>query len=259
MLGPSRRLRSGDRLCLTETDGTFEVVERADGPLWRIRPTVEHSDKVRDWMAAAGHLPLPPYLERSDRSEDEDWYQTVFARREGAVAAPTAGLHFTEELIAQLEAGGVRTARVVLHVGPGTFLPVRAQSIEEHRVLRERFEVGEQAAAAIRAARHDQGRIVAVGTTVVRALESWARLQVDLERGESSADAASIGWADLTITPGYEFRVVDALVTNFHLPRSSLLLLVAAFATRRRVLSYYETAIAEQYRFYSYGDAMFLR
>lgn len=277
MLGPGRRLRPGDRLLpegwtppaaagATAAGGPVLVLVAPEGGgLWSLR--VEGAP-LEALLERCGHVPLPPYLERGDTPEDRSWYQTVFARRDGAVAAPTAGLHFTPELLGRLEAGGVALARIVLHVGPGTFLPVRAERREEHRVLPERYEVPPEAAEAIGRARRTGGRVVAVGTTVVRALETAARDAggaaagdaggSGAEDGRGAAVAAGAGWTDLTILPGHGFRAVDALVTNFHLPRSSLLLLVAAFAGRERVLEAYAEARDAGFRFYSYGDAMLI-
>ena len=202
-----------------------------------------------------GRTPLPPYIKRGDqgeaaRAEDRERYQTVFAERRGAIAAPTAGLHFTPRVLEELRAGGVSIAEVTLHVGYGTFAPVRVEDLGEHRVAAERFEVGEGAADTVNRARARGGRVVAVGTTTVRTLESAAdeHGQVRPGRGETG----------LTITPGYRFRAVDAMLTNFHLPRSSLLVLVGAFAGRDLVLAAYRHAVAARYRFYSYGDCMFI-
>jgi S-adenosylmethionine:tRNA ribosyltransferase-isomerase len=184
-----------------------------------------------------------------DTAEDRERYQTVYARSPGAIAAPTAGLHFTAELLREIETAGAGIARVTLHVGIGTFKPVSAERIEEHRMDSERYEIGGEAAAAIRRARERGARVVAVGTTVVRTLESAALAG----SGEVRPGGGS---TELFITPGFRFQVVDALLTNFHLPRSTLLMLVAAFAGRERVLAAYEEAVREGYRFYSYGDAM---
>jgi S-adenosylmethionine:tRNA ribosyltransferase-isomerase len=193
-------------------------------------------------------VPLPPYIERAPTAADRERYQTVFARVPGAVAAPTAGLHFDETLLAAITARGVTTARITLHVGAGTFSPVRTERVEDHRLHPERFEIGADAVAAIERTRQRGGRIVAVGTTTVRALESAARRGLAPMTGET----------DLFIYPGFEFRVVDRLVTNFHLPESSLLMLVAAFAGRETTLKAYRHAVAQRYRFFSYGDAMLL-
>ncbi len=196
-----------------------------------------------------GHVPLPPYITHPDTLADAQRYQTVFARRPGAVAAPTASLHFDEAVLAALDARGVRRAAVTLHVGAGTFQPVRTERIAEHRMHSEWFEVGADAVAAVETARAAGGRIVAAGTTTLRALESAARAgQLQPFSGET----------DIFITPGFEFRVVDLLVTNFHLPRSTLLMLVSAFAGYAHVRSLYRHAVESRYRFFSYGDAMLL-
>jgi S-adenosylmethionine:tRNA ribosyltransferase-isomerase len=194
-------------------------------------------------------VPLPPYIKREDRPDDRTSYQTVFARTEGAVAAPTAGLHFTRELVDELTPAGIGIAEVTLHVGLGTFKPVSVEQVEQHRMDAEWYELPEPTVAAILETRRRGGRVVAVGTTVVRTLESVAR-------GPSREIGAERGRTDLFITPGYEYRVVDVLLTNFHLPRSTLLMLVCAFGGRERVLAAYREAIETGYRFYSYGDAM---
>ena len=200
-----------------------------------------------------GRVPLPPYIERADDGDDVECYQTVFAERPGAVAAPTAALHFDAELLTALAERGVERTAVTLHVGAGTFQPVRSDRVAEHVMHSERFEVGVAAAAAIGRARERGGRIVAVGTTSLRALESAA-----LRGPDGEALQAAHGETDLFITPGFRFRVVDLLLTNFHLPKSTLLMLVAAFAGHARIRALYEHAIAERYRFFSYGDAMLL-
>ena len=205
---------------------------------------VELSEPGTELAARVGAVPLPPYLGRSPEPSDEERYQTVYARSAPrSVAAPTAGLHFTEGVLDQLRATGVGVTSVTLHVGPGTFLPVRAERVEEHRMHAEAFEVSEDAAAAITSAR---GRVVAVGTTVVRTLESMPVVE------------PGAGSTRLFIRPGHQFRHVDAMLTNFHLPKSTLLMLVAAFAGRKRILSAYEEAVRSGYRFYSYGDAMLI-
>jgi S-adenosylmethionine:tRNA ribosyltransferase-isomerase len=195
-----------------------------------------------------GHVPLPPYIHRPAAASDRQRYQTVFAREPGSVAAPTAGLHFTPRLLGALAARGVERAEIVLHVGPGTFRPVEAEDVRLHRVDPERFTIPPAAADALGRARAEGRRVVAVGTTVTRALES----AVD----SAGRVAPGSGETSLVIVPGFRFRVVGGLVTNFHLPRSSLLLLVSAFAGRERVLAAYADAVRERYRFYSYGDAM---
>ena len=197
-----------------------------------------------------GHMPLPPYIKRQDNAQDRERYQTVFAKNEGAVAAPTAGLHFTPELLDQIRTAGVDTAEVTLHVGAGTFLPMRADDVTEHKMHSEWCQVSQDTADLIQATRQRGGRVVAVGTTVVRTLETlWQ------QRGEIAAFEDD---TEIFIYPGFEFGVVDAMVTNFHLPESTLLMLVSAFAGQDRVLAAYQQAVSEEYRFFSYGDAMFL-
>lgn len=242
LVKPGKRARPGT---LVDFDGslTAEVLGKGED-----RYRLRFSEPVEPHLERLGHIPLPPYIHRPDTSEDRERYQTVYAATPGAIAAPTAGLHFTEALLREVEEAGVGIARITLHVGIGTFRPVSAERVEEHRMDRERYEVGEEAAEALRQARKRSGRIVAVGTTVVRTLESAA-----LETGEVRAGGGS---TQLFITPGFRFRVVDALLTNFHLPCSTLLMLVSAFAGRERVLAAYEEAVQEGYRFYSYGDAM---
>jgi len=227
-----------------------EVLGRAgsDESLFRLR----FPSEPLALLERHGHVPLPPYIERADEGDDVERYQTVFAERPGAVAAPTAALHFDAELLAALAARGVERTAVTLHVGAGTFQPVRSE-LTEHVMHSERYEVGAAATAAIARARERGGRIVAVGTTSLRALESAA-----LRGREGEALQPSRGETDLFITPGFRFRVVDLLLTNFHLPKSTLLMLVAAFAGHERIRALYAHAIAERYRFFSYGDAMLL-
>ncbi len=205
---------------------------------------------VTDVLEAAGEVPLPPYIERAPERGDLERYQTVYGVHPGAVAAPTAGLHFSEAMLAELPNRGVELATVTLHVGAGTFQPVRMEDIQRHRMHLERYRVPEAAAAAVERCRERGGRVVAVGTTVVRTLESAAIECGRVEPGQ--------GETDLFITPGYRFRVVDALLTNFHLPQSTLLMLVCAFGGYQRVMAAYRAAVAAGYRFFSYGDAMFL-
>jgi S-adenosylmethionine:tRNA ribosyltransferase-isomerase len=196
-----------------------------------------------------GHVPLPPYIDHADGAEDEQRYQTIFAKNPGAVAAPTAALHFDDKVLAALQARGVQQTAITLHVGAGTFQPVRAQRIEEHRMHSERFEVGADTVAAINATRARGGRVVAVGTTTLRALESAAR---------EGALRPYSGETDIFITPGFEFRVVDRLLTNFHLPKSTLMMLVSAFAGHAHIKALYRHAVETRYRFFSYGDSMLL-
>ena len=198
-----------------------------------------------------GHIPLPPYIKREDMESDRERYQTVYARERGSVAAPTAGLHFTPELLDALSARGVERTSITLHVGYGTFRPIRVDRVEAHTVDAERFSISEAAAVAINRAKRDRRRIVAVGTTTTRALEAAGRAG----RGIITPQSA---WTDLFLYPGSKFVMVDALMTNFHLPQSSLLMLVCAFGGQDRVLAAYRDAVARQYRFYSYGDAMLI-
>ncbi len=223
-----------------------EVLGRED-MFYRLRFAGERP--VTTLLEEIGHIPLPPYIERSDEHLDRRRYQTVFARRSCAVAAPTAGLHFDEALLAQLRGKGVASAYVTLHVGAGTFQPVRVADIRAHRMHREYVEVSAAACAAVQRTRDQGGRVIAVGTTVVRSLESASR------HGTLQPFA---GETDIFITPGYPFRAVDALITNFHMPESTLLMLVCAFGGMERVMAAYRHAVAQRYRFFSYGDAMFV-
>jgi S-adenosylmethionine:tRNA ribosyltransferase-isomerase len=219
-------------------------------------------DPVPDFFAMVeklGHVPLPPYIAREDRQEDRERYQTVYARAEttGSVAAPTAGLHFTPEILAAIRQSGIEIAELTLHVGLGTFQPVHAEKVEEHKLHRESYSISEAAAAQINRALAEKRRVVAVGTTTVRTLE-FAASQNPLRADGTAAVRSGSGEADIFIYPGFQFRVVSALLTNFHLPKSTLLMLVAAFAGRESVLKAYAHAVEEKYRFFSYGDCMFV-
>lgn len=250
-LRASKSPQAGTVLCFADAFDA-EVIGRAgpDGSLFRLRfPTDPFA-----LLATHGHVPLPPYITHADDADDERRYQTVFAARPGAVAAPTAALHFDEGLLAALDARGIARTTVTLHVGAGTFQPVRTERIAEHRMHSEWCELGADAAAAIAAARGRGARVVAVGTTTVRTLESAARASM----AAGGAPAPWRGETDIFITPGFEFRVVDALVTNFHLPRSTLMMLVSAFGGHEHVMALYRHAVEARYRFFSYGDAMLL-
>jgi S-adenosylmethionine:tRNA ribosyltransferase-isomerase len=215
---------------------------------------------VEDFFAVLeriGHMPLPPYIRREDAGEDRARYQTIFAEERGSVAAPTAGLHFTEEMIGRLAALGVETARVTLHVGLGTFAPLRVERVDEVKLHRERYAISSEAASAVRRARREGRRVVAVGTTVVRTLESAAARSAVM-RGAGGEIEAGDGTTEIFISPGFDFKIVGAMLTNFHLPQSSLLMLVSAFAGRERVLAAYRHAVEQRYRFFSYGDCMFV-
>lgn len=209
---------------------------------------------VLEILETIGHMPLPPYIDRPDEDADKERYQTVYNQKPGAVAAPTAGLHFDEPLLEKIRAKGVETAFVTLHVGAGTFQPVRVDKIEDHHMHSEYAEVPQEVVDAIAATRARGGRVIAVGTTSVRSLESAAK--VTLAQGKPLAPFFSD--TDIFIFPGYQFQVVDAMVTNFHLPESTLIMLVSAFAGYDNVMAAYQAAVAEQYRFFSYGDAMFV-
>ncbi len=225
----------------------ISVVERS-----ATRTTVRFSQPalVADLIRSAGQMPLPPYIKREPSESDREWYQTVFAKAEGAIAAPTAGLHFTAGLLRAIEARGARIVTITLHVGPGTFLPVTAERVHEHRLEPEQVELSVETAQAVNEARRRAGRVIAIGTTVVRTLEAAAG-------GDGTVSPLS-GQTDLFIIPGYRFRVVDGLMTNFHLPRTTLLMLVSAFVGVERLRGAYEVAVRERYRFYSYGDAMII-
>jgi len=243
--GSSKPLRPGGRIEL-DAGGEAEVLGR-DGGFHHLRFHVEGA--LESWLLRAGRLPLPPYIHREPGADDDERYQTVFARKVGAVAAPTAGLHFDDALLAALHERGVQSGHVTLHVGAGTFQPVRVDDIAEHRMHSEWLDVGPELVEQVRRTRAAGGRVVAVGTTVVRALESA------LVDGELRPFAGETG---IFIFPGYRIRSVDALLTNFHLPESTLLMLVSAFMGRERILAAYEHAVRERYRFFSYGDAMLL-
>jgi S-adenosylmethionine:tRNA ribosyltransferase-isomerase len=262
LVRPARRLRPGEPLTIEGTAGpkVVRLLERVTDPsseadggagrAWRVAfedPAGQELDALAV-LAEAGHVPLPPYVTRADRDVDHERYQTVWAARPGAVAAPTAGLHFTPELLERLERRGIRRTSVTLHVGLGTFAPVEVEELDRHVMHSERYELSSAAAQAVAETRASGGRVVAIGTTSARVLESC----VD-EDGRLRAGA---GRTELFLRPGARFRAVDALFTNFHLPRSTLLCLVAAFAGRERVLELYREAVAREYRFFSYGDAM---
>ena len=254
-IGASKATRPGSRIEL-DAGGQAEVLGR-EGEFHHLRFHIDHDghpQTLEAWLLHAGRLPLPPYIRREPGANDDARYQTVFARKPGAVAAPTAGLHFDQALLDALHARGIDSGHVTLHVGAGTFQPVRVDDLREHRMHSEWLNVGAELVGKIRATRERGGRVVAVGTTVVRALESATRVDAAGE-GELQPFA---GETQIFILPGYRIRSVDALLTNFHLPESTLLMLVSAFAGKERVLAAYEHAIGERYRFFSYGDAMLL-
>ena len=244
-VGASKPPRPGSRIAL-DAGGTAEVLDR-DGGFYQLQ--FEVGDALESWLLQAGRMPLPPYIRREPGRDDAERYQTVFAREVGAVAAPTAGLHFDEALLADLRARGVEFGHVTLHVGAGTFQPVRSDDLRQHAMHSEWLNVGAALVAQVRRTREAGGRVVAVGTTVVRALESA------MAGGELQPHSGETG---IFIFPGYRIRSVDALLTNFHLPGSTLLMLVSAFSGRERILAAYAHAVRERYRFFSYGDAMLL-
>lgn len=243
-LRASKSPQPGSRIALD--DGATALVNGRQGPLF----SLEFDRPLLAFLDAHGEVPLPPYLQRAAEDRDETRYQTVYARAAGAVAAPTAGLHFDARMLQELTECGVRQAFVTLHVGAGTFQNLREAQIEENRLHQERVQVSQEVCDRVAETREQGGRVVAVGTTSVRALESAAR---------NGALSPFGGETDLFIRPGYEFRVVDALLTNFHLPQSSLLMLVAAFAGLHNTLHAYQHAVANRYRFFSYGDAMLIQ
>jgi S-adenosylmethionine:tRNA ribosyltransferase-isomerase len=246
---PGRRIEAGDQVEFSGGKrGVFAEADAADGALRVLR--MESESGLMALLEQHGEIPLPPYIGREANDDDAASYQTVFAGPSGAVAAPTAGLHFTPDVLEAIRARNVAVAQLTLHVGIGTFLPVRADDPRHHVLRPERFELSSTAAEQLESARAKGGRIVAVGTTVTRTLEFVVR-----KHGAFRADA---GETDLFILPGFEFRAVDALLTNFHLPKSTLLMLVAAFAGREQILRAYRHAVAERYRFYSYGDCMLI-
>ncbi len=250
LVRPSRKVGVGEHLLFGEHDELqAEVLTRAEFGERRIR--FRPVDDFYAVLDRIGHVPLPPYISRPDSSRDRERYQTVYARQRGSVAAPTAGLHFTPEIIDRIRQRGVETADITLHVGLGTFQPVRVERVEDHKIHSEAYSISPGAASAINQARSDSRRVIAVGTTTVRTLEHAIRI------GAGSIVAGSAA-ADLFIHPGYEFKVVEAMLTNFHLPQSTLLMLVSAFAGKENVLQAYNHAVSQAYRFYSYGDCMFI-
>jgi len=250
LVRPGRKIGVGERLFFGDHDELqAEVLSRSEFGERRIR--FQPLDDFYGVLDRVGHIPLPPYISRPDSSGDRDRYQTVYAQQRGSVAAPTAGLHFTPAILDRIRQRGVETIEITLHVGLGTFQPVRVERVEDHKIHAESYSISTTAASAINRALCDSRRVVAVGTTTVRTLEHAIRTGA----GSIVPGAAA---ADVFIYPGFEFKVVKAMLTNFHLPQSTLLMLVSAFAGREKVLQAYEHAVTERYRFYSYGDCMFL-
>lgn len=249
LIQPSRRVKRGTTLQLPNLEKLLVTEEIGDGK-WGIE--LESEETIEEVLNRYGEVPLPPYIDRPEGPDasDRERYQTVYAKKRGAVAAPTAGLHFTPTLLERLKERGISLAYITLHVGLGTFLPLRHNTIEANRLEGERFEIEEETANIIHKTKLSGGRIIAIGTTVTRTLESQAIDATEVKAGS--------GETELFITPGFRFKIVDSMVTNFHLPRSSLLLLVSAFAGRDLILQSYQEAIEKGYRFYSYGDAMLI-
>jgi S-adenosylmethionine:tRNA ribosyltransferase-isomerase len=263
LVRPGRKVRVGERVNFGAGELVAEVVGRGDYGLRRLRLTAQGD--MHEVIERIGHVPLPPYIARSDEAADRDRYQTIFAESPGAVAAPTAGLHFSPAILDQIKQRGVEITAITLDVGLGTFQPIHEEEIERHHMHPERYEISEQAAKAIRNARGDSRPILAVGTTVVRTLEDAAAKSA-AKRGTNFGDEcpdspieAGRAEADIFIKPGHAFRAVDQLLTNFHLPESTLLVLVSAFAGRELILRSYRHAVETGYRFYSYGDCMWIR
>ena len=253
LVHPGQRLREGARMRFASGDRVLqaEVVGSHFHGRRTVRLWTEDGADVRTTIDEIGHMPLPPYIKRPDAASDRERYQTVYARERGSIAAPTAGLHFTPRIFDALEKRGVERATVTLHVGYGTFQPVRVDRVEQHQVESEQYEVTPDTAAALTRAKREGRRIIAVGTTTTRTLES-------LTVSAGGEVAPGSGETTLFIHPGFDFKIVSGLITNFHLPKSSLLMLVAAFAGRERILNAYRQAVASEYRFYSYGDAMLI-
>ncbi|MCI0655270.1 MAG: tRNA preQ1(34) S-adenosylmethionine ribosyltransferase-isomerase QueA, partial [Methylococcaceae bacterium] len=244
-LRSNKAMRSGALIELRD-GGAFVLLERR-GDLWLLE--LKGGESIEELLDSVGHIPLPPYIQRSDQEQDRQRYQTVYAERPGAIAAPTAGLHFDEKMIQQLRSKGVETAYLTLHVGSGTFTPLRVENLEDHRMHPEVCEIDASVVTAVHETKARGGKIVAVGSTSIRALETASRGgELEVFSGET----------DLFITPGFRFSCVDKLITNFHLPESTLLTLVCAFAGYQAVMAAYRHAVREEYRFFSYGDAMFL-
>ena len=255
LVRPGRKMRTGERVVFGEGELEAEVLDRGEYGLRRLG--LKSRGPLREAIERLGHIPLPPYIDRPDDPGDRERYQTIFASREGAVAAPTAALHFSSQVLDALRQRGVEMCEITLHVGLGTFQPIHTDTVEEHVMHAERYEIPEATAHRIIAAKRDRRPVLAVGTTVVRALEDSA--QKAQAAGGRSLLLAGPGDAEIFIRPGHTFRVVDQLLTNFHLPQSTLLVLVSAFAGREMILAAYRHAVEAEYRFYSYGDCMLIR
>ncbi|MBQ1229201.1 MAG: tRNA preQ1(34) S-adenosylmethionine ribosyltransferase-isomerase QueA [Firmicutes bacterium] len=254
MVKPGKRLKVGDSVSFSD-DKLFRAVIKDYGEDGTRIVEFEYEGIFLERLEELGQMPLPPYIERGNNKDDKDRYQTVYCKNEGSVAAPTAGLHFTQELLEKARAKGVKIAYVTLHVGIGTFRPVKVEKIEDHHMHFEEYFVDEENAAIINEAIKSGSRIISVGTTSTRTVESAA--EFDEEAGKFLVKPGS-GSTGIFIYPGYEFKIIKSLITNFHLPKSTLLMLISALYTREDILRVYETAVKEEYRFFSYGDAMFI-
>jgi S-adenosylmethionine:tRNA ribosyltransferase-isomerase len=258
LVRPGRKIRTGERIRFGEGELEAEVIARGELGMRTVRFVSQEEHTVEEHLERLGHVPLPPYIDRADENADRERYQTVFAKRPGAIAAPTAGLHFTPEIFARILKRGAEICELTLEVGLGTFQPIHGETLEGHKMHSESYEIPAETAHRIAAARAEGRRILAVGTTVVRALEDSAfRAASNATNGKLLFEGPAE--ANLFIVPGFRFLVVDALLTNFHLPRSTLLALVCAFGGRENVLAAYQHAIEARYRFYSYGDCMLIR
>jgi S-adenosylmethionine:tRNA ribosyltransferase-isomerase len=257
LVRPGRKMPVGERVIFGSGELECEVQERGELGIRTISFSSHNGCSVEENIHRLGHVPLPPYIDRADDENDKERYQTVFAQRPGAVAAPTAGLHFTKEILARIEERGCELCEVTLDVGLGTFQPVHTEILEQHKIHSEAYEISGEVAEKIRRAKKEGRPVLAVGTTVVRTLEDAASNAGPSETNEILC--AGRKEAQIFITPGYRFAVVDMLLTNFHLPKSTLLALVAAFAGKENILAAYRHAVAERYRFYSYGDCMLIR
>ena len=247
MVRPGKRLKPGDRVSFAD-DFAADIIDNGEGGTRIVE--FDYDGIFMERLEQIGAMPLPPYIERQAADEDKDRYQTVYAHEDGSVAAPTAGLHFTEELLKKIQEGGSKLAYVTLHVGIGTFRPVKADKVEDHHMHFEEYEISREAARTINETKKRGGRIISVGTTSTRTCESAADENGFIKSGRGSTD--------IFIYPGYEFKVIDSLITNFHLPKSTLMMLISALYDREKILKVYHEAIKERYRFFSYGDAMFI-
>jgi S-adenosylmethionine:tRNA ribosyltransferase-isomerase len=257
LVRPGRKMQTGERVLFGEGELEGEVLSRGEFGLRTMRFVSRDKHSTDEHFERLGHVPLPPYIERGDEESDRERYQTIFAKRPGAIAAPTAGLHFSPEILEQIRARGVETCELTLDVGLGTFQPIHSETLEGHVMHAETYEIPAETAERVNAAKAAGRRILAIGTTAVRALEDAA--QRAAESGSGELLLAGQAEARLFITPGFQFRVVEGLLTNFHLPRSTLLALVCAFADRDHLLASYKHAVEAGYRFYSYGDCMLIR